>query len=863
VSHADELSTYRTALRARIESLREDTIFDIGLTGPVESAALATVRKRGDTGEPYTIIELAAKYRASKLVVVGEPGSGKTTLLASLARHEETRLLALQPMGLWTEDISLESLLAMGVLPEDRMRTLLTEGNGLVIFDAIDEARRANLDAVFEDLIKFMGEYPGNQYVLSCRTAELPPWVGASLDQAHVLPVSEAEIERHMALARDRLISNCGQQPELHDGLKDLCHNPLLLGMTLALYEEGGPRGLEGITSRARLYELFLDQLEVREQAKRPPLPSERSLTPGCRQEILGYLGNKFHEDNQVYVTAVSMERWLAERLSEGAWDAWWADRRPSASQLSKALATRPPMKGVVRRQGESPRYAFLHPTFVDIFAAKYVQETGAADIPGTVAALVGVKSRGHWEVVSQLCGLVSRPEDVTTAVVQVANEHRRQELFRLAAMCVRDCWTMPLLEADDVRLRVIDAFKYWDIPFDYDLMRAVKGTLRATGASFPKRLAEDLDWFITKYAVVVPTELSATPTDTLVKLVSGDNEALVIDAAYTLGVRSELDHNETERIRAALTDAAGSASGIVREQILAALKELASPESVPLFLNVIRTPDETPRSKAYALNGLGRVGDLRQADAVMEYMSDHVNPYRDSASWSLQALGRKAEAIDRALLTRIKQAYIDALEKESDDIEGRYAKGNMLYSLGVLKAKEFAGRIVKVVERAKEAYVVEDGINAVGLLGGEGSVELARRLLTNADPVVRMKAAEAAVRFSDQDALGEIQRLLSNENEYPIVREALISAALALDEPVVEAVDDEMKQALQSARAGGDGYQHIVLDAGTKQRFELLADQLFAEQRFKTRPHYVAAGQQWEVSMTQECFAAVANALL
>ncbi|HTQ69651.1 MAG TPA: HEAT repeat domain-containing protein [Solirubrobacteraceae bacterium] len=824
---------------------------------------LSTGSADGQDATYPTIIDLANAHR-EPLVVTGEPGSGKTTLLTALADYaerEEGRLFSLQPLGLWEDGTSLESLIGMGILGADAVREALRAGGRLVILDAIDEALQHQAEAALEELIQFIERYPGNQYVLSCRTALLPPWASVALKQAKVLPVSDTEIKRQLQRVAAQTTVDHDPYSDLHARLKELCHNPLLLAMTLNLYEEGGPTSLNDVTSRARLYQSFLDRVDFREEAKRRLAHERRVLTAGARQEVLSYVGHRMHLSGEVYVTAAALEQWIADGLAAHLWDPWWTTPdRPSAGGIFAALVSRPPIKGVVQREDESPRHGFLHPTFGDLFAAKYAVQT-ATDVAGATEALVAPLSKSNWEIVTDLCGLATEPEAVTRAIIRVANVERRQELLRLAANCVRDCWALPLREADDVRLRILDAFKYWETPFDYDLMRAVKGTLHMTGPAFPRRLEEDIEWFVEKYAVVVPRDLPGLSTAELERLISDPDEDLAIDAAYTLGSKTDSNTAERAHVGDLLIQAVDATTGLRHEQLVAALKELGVPAAAPTFLRIIEDPAERPRARAYALNGLGSLGALEHADAVIDYMRSHANPYRDSASWSLQALARRAKEQDGTLFERIKQAYIEALEAETSDREGRYAKGNMLYSLGVLGATEFVDRVVAIIDASHEPYVIEDGVNAAGLLGGAAAGELATGLLDSPDPVVRMKAAEATARLRAESAVPKLQDMLSNPNEYPIVLESVASALRVL-ESGGQPREREILQALGDARRGPRGDRVFRLTDGAKERFAELADELERRGELVTRPNYVRAGAGWEVTVTTDCAATCARHL-
>lgn len=270
------LDRYRTALTRRIDEVRTDTLFDLPVTGP------ANLRRRSDPDARYTLIDLCERFADRRLIVLGEPGSGKTTLLADVIRHhmERDRFCALAPMGLYSDGIKIESLLTLGVLSEATLLRTLNGGGGLVAFDAVDEARAHDLDAVFETIIAFSERYPLTQFLFSCRLAEFPPWAGARLDQVSVLPVGPEEIERQFSTAGfDARADSPNQHQFVRARLKELSANPLLLSMTLSLLQDD-VESIEDLGSRAHLYAATSIALKSENRRNAPPPPWSTRFRP-------------------------------------------------------------------------------------------------------------------------------------------------------------------------------------------------------------------------------------------------------------------------------------------------------------------------------------------------------------------------------------------------------------------------------------------------------------------------------------------------------------------------------------------------------------------------------------------------------
>ncbi|HKO43734.1 MAG TPA: HEAT repeat domain-containing protein [Pyrinomonadaceae bacterium] len=720
---------------------------------------------------------------------MGDPGAGKTTLLTALVRNYIKRrklLPVFVPMGLHKPAESLIPLFDFKDISRGSIETLLNRGEFLVVFDGVNESPCDSIDEVFHEVLAFIKRYPANQYFLSCRTSEFPDWVHEDLTEVTVLPVSMDEVERQfshtLGASRAREILDRLSLEQGYMRLKELCQNPLLLAMMLSLYKTSQTDDLEILISRARIYEKFLQRLNLRERKKRRPRGLERVWESGFKQEVLGLLGYKMQQTELVYVTDEVLQRWIADALGSGSWDLWWRpEERPTVQVLFRNTVARPPIKGVIKDRQEPRYYAFLHQSFGEYYAALYLKTVIEKD-PHRIIDLdyfILDETRRQWEVVTLLCGLLEDSEPVISIIKRKATELKRQSLLVLAGRCVRDATHLSNEDADDIRIRLIDAFKYWDIPFDYDLICAIKETGNRQSPAFPARLAEDALRFTDKYAQVVPVELREASIEALTRFLSAQDPSLIMDAAYTLSKRKYVTEEAKRHVVRVLLEALESSKGHVRQQLIIALKELGHADALPVLLRIIADVAEGPYARAYALNGLGTIGELSAVEPIIDYLLDHENPYRDSASWSLQRLGKIALVRDPKLAERIKKTYLKALLGETNDQEGKYAKGNIVYSLSALNAVEFRDEIIDWIKTQRDPYVVEDGLNAIGVLGGKRAAVTILPFLKSVDPVVRMKAAEALGRLGYVGAIEDLEALI--DDGFSIVRDAAQAALQTL----------------------------------------------------------------------------------
>ncbi|MFF5963987.1 NACHT domain-containing protein [Streptomyces collinus] len=683
------------------------------------------------------------------LVVTGDPGSGKTTLLEELTRTllEENKPVFHLRMGLWLRTRPLlDQLAGWGLTPESAANALL-QGRCWVVLDALDESRGGRIDEAFEEIVEFSRQFPSARIVASCRLAQLPAWTAMHFASARVLPLRPQQV--YGVLTRAVADSSLAARPsDLAAELVDLCTNPLMLEMTEQLLRAGRERVFR-IVSAAQLYDDFLELLDERERGKRPVGGTlEEVMSAGLASRILGLVACRMLRLGLSAVTMAQLADWLSEVLVQDVWAGWWGGAmRPSAAELANYLSNHVPLKHASLPGRRSYQVAFMHLTFRDAFAGRHLDHLRETDPDFSLDEWALDDHRHSWPAVVFLAGREEESGLTTRSVIDLAFTSRRQELLLLAARCVQDRWDTPKDDVGELLMSSLDAFKNWDRAFDYDLMRATSTVIGRLDDEFPERLRNDLLYFTDKYAVVVPREITNVPLEDLLEATSSSEPVVVTNALYSLAKYRYSSAMSRAQAAEYITARLSGWPDNLQDQAVAALKDIHSETSLPLLRNLMQDPGFPFRSRAFAANAVAEMGDITDVPSLVALLKDHDFRYRDSVSWSLQTLAKRMTQRHPSVVESVTEEYVAALRGESDDESGRYAKGNILYSLGVLGALAWHNVIVAFLSDQAEPYVLEDGLLCLGLLGQSASLTFLSTFVTHTDPVVRLKAVEALVR--------------------------------------------------------------------------------------------------------------------
>jgi predicted MPP superfamily phosphohydrolase len=713
--------------------------------------------KKDRSNEEFSINDLQDKITDKPVLLLGGPGAGKSTILLKFAIQLCELKNSFIPihikLGILNSYDSLYEAINLSDFSDEEKRALFINGNLYVIFDGINESE-ININKILEDIYQLHTKYPKCKYIASCRSLEFPINKKQYFDIFDVLPVSNQQIKEQFS---QYIGVQLGEKfyNQLQEGrmtyLMDMCRIPLLLSMVMQLLQDNKSnisdlslKDIDFLSSKAIVYENFHEHIKSHQQ--------NRNYTyryADIEEDLLKNIGFKMQQMGKVYISEIELKSIIKEfdPINSISQDILNDCRKQSPTWYYDAYnyIQKLPFFNLSHWQHHDYKISFIHQSFQEFFAGNFINDKYLS-YEQDVFNLINDTTKRNWETLEFACCL-NNGEKIVEKILDCAIKCKEQDLLILVSKCIMQQTFKNSSTVDNCCIKMVEAFKFWGNPFDYELIYSIEQLYPYTSHEFPQRLKRDITRFTDKYNhLVSPIEYSELYTlNTLKDFIANGNEFVKIDAIYTLGRRKwkmeDISHVGNFLV-SLLHDTAIKEEE--REFIIKSFKDLKHYDASNILQSIINDKNDTPRVRAYALNAIASIGNIDAVDDVVSYLRNHNNPYRDSASWTLQSLALIAK--EKGLsekVEEIKKCYYECLITETDDIEGIFSKGNILYSLSKLDAIEYFDELTNWILTQSDAYVIEDALYCISTLGKEKSIKTIRKYQKFSDKVIQEKVKE------------------------------------------------------------------------------------------------------------------------
>jgi len=745
----DKRKKYITRVREKLTSelkLKTESFISLGLT-----YHMGILMKKERANEEFSVDSLQNQISIKPAMILGSPGAGKSTLLLKFALDlcNKNDLVPVHiRFGIKNTYNSLYEVINLPGFSEEEKEELFVNGKLFVIFDGINESE-LNINDTLENIYELSEKYPDNKFIASCRTLEFPVDKKQYFDSFEILPISEKQIKEHFIkyLGLDSGSSYYSQLTKLRmNYLMDMCRIPLLLSMVVKLLSDnvdglrGNLKDIDFLSSKTSIYTKFYGHIKLHQQNR-----EYKYDYPELGDDLLMNVAFQMQKGNKVYIGEKDLKNTVLNfhpisNETENLWkeytthDKRWCNKTTGYLKKLSFL-------NLFHVDGYNNYISFIHQSFQDFFAGFFINKMYQT-FNDEINEIILDKTKRNWEALEFAC-CIDSGENVIEKILTCALSEKEQSLLVLVSKCILQQPEIDSKVVDVCCTKMIEAFKFWGIPFDYELIYSTQNLFHHTSKLFPERLKRDINRFSDKYVSRInPIEYpSSYNLERLIEIINIDyDKTSCVDSIYTIGKRKwekenllKVGYFLTTLLRKDRVDED------VKEFSIKALKELADYDATPVLLDIINNKKEKPRARAYALNAIASIGNSNAIKAVMNYLCDHSNPYRDSASWSLQDLAIKTRAIDdEKRITEIKEFYYNCLISETNDIEGIFSKGNIVYSLSKLKATEYLEELSIWIKSQTDPYVIEDGLQCLITLGKEKVLDLVLEYTDFNDSVVR-----------------------------------------------------------------------------------------------------------------------------
>ena len=738
----------------------------------------------------------------NKISLLGGPGAGKSTLLLKMAlslTSKKYNNMAFIPVlikcGLEKND-DLKKLIHLSKFSEEEKERLWEDGRLFLIFDGINEASNIGVKEFLNKIALLSIDYPECKYIVSCRTLEFPSMEYSPFERFTVLPVTDEQIKNNLKMELGDDIGEKYFSELCHSSknyLLDICRIPLLLSLVINILSSADcPPSLEELRSKSDIYEQFYESLKRRQQMKNTIVSNDMYFE--LRDEIFKTLSYYMQGKGLVYIEeselvsfirnmkytqgqSIDTIKYLQKKNENYLW--YW--------QVVDDLKKCGILNVYNKFETKTNTLAFIHQSFQEYFAGCFLsskERLGNSKYSifllqnqikdGNVLKLSNTKK--NWATIEFASNLDAN-NIIISYIMRYSQKREDSNALELAANCIIQDATENKCLVDDCCIWLLEAFKYWSIPYKYNLIYAANSLLNHVSPSFPERLKKDIIYFGKKYIGGYTTIEYPESFDFnfLKQIIEKEKLEHKLNAIFSLGERNWSLENASI-ILDFLFSLFSYDNSNIREQAVKSIKGVIehnpsvrlSDEKMRFLIKIIENKKETGAIRTYTLNTVAKTGDTRAIPIFMNYLKDKENPYRDSASWSLQELVVKSSDVKYSK-DFMRKFYYDCLISESNDEDGMYSKGNLVYTLSKLNATSYIDKLKKWIVNENEPYVQEDGINAIGVLADITDLPFIEKYTLSSDPVIRSKAYKSLLQIDKENFLEKKHQQISGD-PYSIV---------------------------------------------------------------------------------------------
>lgn len=515
ISFKEKLSQFVDRERKIIESdFKQKTESFISLSF---SKAVSVPLKSSRSSDPFFVEDLIKNIKIKPVTILGGPGAGKSTLLLKFALSLlDSNLIPIYiKFGIQSKYTNLYDEINFPYFSYEEKKLLFEEGRLCIIFDGINESS-IDINDVLKDIYNLSITYPNCRFICSCRTLEFPSDKRQYYDSFEVLPVSDKQIQ-------EQFIEHLGEEigENFYIQLKsirmrylmDMCHIPLLLSMVLSLLLENKEDiqakdlyNIDFLTSKSSIYQKFFSHIKEHQFNRQYD-----SDYLDLEDELLYWIGYGMQKEQKVFISETELKELIKGLIClqtinqdvlcdlKQSSHTWYKNVTKFVEKLPFFIASKTDKFQVVSL---TQKISFLHQSFQEFFAGYFISRNCTnKDFANEIRKLVSTHSKKNWETfefASSLCD----DEEIVNIILDEANNNKNQVLLILAARCIL-AKSLSQIQQDVVDkccFSMITAFKFWGIPYDYDLIYYIQKLFPYVSTSFPKRLKRDIKWFSEKY---------------------------------------------------------------------------------------------------------------------------------------------------------------------------------------------------------------------------------------------------------------------------------------------------------------------------------------------------------------------------